>query len=131
MRPLTDGGATSRLTLAIDLIALPLFVVVGMANHDADTRLVVFLRNTVPVLCAWLLVAWFVGTYRPPTLMGMITTWAIAVPVGLLVRTAIAGTLGDAEILVFFGVAMAFTLAFLAAGRAIATLAGSRMDRRT
>jgi Cu/Ag efflux pump CusA len=130
VRRLTDGSPSSRLTLVLDLVALPLFVVVGMASHDADARLAVFLRNTVPVVGAWLVVAWLAGTYRPPTLTGMIKTWAIAVPIGLVVRTAIAGTLDDSDVWVFFGVAMAFTLAFLAAGRALSTLVGSRMGRR-
>jgi hypothetical protein len=120
----TDGSRQARLTMAVDLVALPLFVVVGMGSHDRDGQLAVFARNAIPIEVAWLAVALIVRTYRPPSLGRMLGTWIIAVPVGLVIRTAIAGSFGDPDILVFFGVAMAFTLLFLGVGRAIALALG-------
>ena len=83
----TDGTRAARRVMAIDLLALPLFVIVGMGSHDED-RVGVFLRN--------------------------------AVPLGLVVRTVLADRFGDEGMWVFFGVALAFTLLFLAVGRGLA-----------
>ena len=105
--------------MAIDLIALPVFVIVGLRSHD-EGQLGVFLRNAVPLEVAWLAVALVVRTYRPPSLGTLVATWAIAVPAGLVVRTIIAGQVGDEGMWVFFGVALAFTLLFLAVGRGLA-----------
>jgi hypothetical protein len=115
----TDGTRAARRVMAIDLLALPLFVIVGMGSHDED-RVGVFLRNAVPLEAAWLAVSLVVRTYRPPTFRTFIVTWAIAVPVGLVVRTVLADRFGDDGMWVFFGVALAFTLLFLAVGRGLA-----------
>ena len=78
----------------------------------------------MPIEIAWLLVALLVGTYRPPTIGRLLLTWAIAVPIGLVVRTAIAGSFDDPDVVVFFAVAMAFTLLFLGIGRVVALALG-------
>ena len=120
----TDGTRQARLTMAVDLVALPLFVIVGMGSHDRDGQFAVFARNAVPIELAWLVVAVLVRTYRPPTFGRLLLTWVIAVPAGLVVRTAIAGSFDDADVLVFFAVAMAFTLLFLGIGRLVAMALG-------
>lgn len=127
MRTLTDGSRIARFTLAVDLAMLPLFVLVGLRTHSLDGRAEIFLRNAVPVTVAWLIVAVLLRTYRPPSFSRFVLTWLIAVPVGLLIRTWIAGTLGNDGVAVFFGVAMVFTLAFLAVGRVISGLLGPRL----
>ena len=121
---MTDGTRGTRRTLVIDLLMLPLFVIVGMGSHD-EPQATVFLRNAVPLEAAWLLTAWVVGTYRPPSLGRSAITWAIAVPLGLAARTVAADRWGDPGMWVFFGVALAFTLLFLAIGR----LLGLFLDR--
>lgn len=115
----TDGSRSARRVMAIDLLALPLFVIVGMGSHD-ESAVAVFLRNAVPLETAWLVVSLLVRTYRPPTFGTFFLTWAIAVPAGLVVRTLLAGRFGDEGMWVFFGVALAFTLMFLAVGRGLA-----------
>ncbi|MGZ4132026.1 MAG: DUF3054 domain-containing protein [Actinomycetota bacterium] len=124
---LTDGSRGSRVTLAIDVVALALFVVAGMTSHHEGSQAAIFLRNFVPVTVCWLLLALLVPTYRPPRFSTMLLTWAIAVPAGLLVRSAIHGDLGDPDLPVFFAVALSFTLAFLAIGRAVASLVTRRL----
>lgn len=109
--------------MAIDLIALPVFVIVGLGSHD-EGRIGIFLRNAVPLEVAWLAVALAVRTYRPPSVGTLLATWAIAVPAALVVRTAIAGQIGDDGMWVFFGVALAFTLLFLAVGRGLVMFLG-------
>lgn len=117
---LTDGSRFARATLAADLIALPAFVVVGMSSHRTGSAIVIFARTAVPVVIAWLVVARVFGTYRPPSFTMLIATWAVGVPVGILVRAVITSQLGDDDLWVFLGVAMAFTLLFLGVGRALA-----------
>lgn len=124
---LTDGSRGARLTLAIDVVALALFVVVGMGSHHEGSQAAIFLRNFVPVTACWLLLSLVVPTYRPPRVSTMLLTWAIAVPAGLFVRSAIHGDLGDPDLPVFFAVALSFTLAFLAAGRLIAIVLTRRL----
>jgi hypothetical protein len=116
----TDGTRFSRTAFVCDLIALPMFVVAGMGSHATGSELAVFLRTAVPVVLAWLLVSRFLGTYRPPAFTSLFATWAIAIPLGLVVRALIRGSLGGDDFWVFLGVAMAFTLLFLGVARGVA-----------
>lgn len=117
---LTDGTRIARVTVLADLVALPAFVIAGMGSHRTGSELAIFARNAVPVVLAWLIAARLLGTYRPPAFVSMFATWAVAVPIGVIVRSAIAGSLGDDGFWVFLGVALAFTLLFLGVGRALA-----------
>jgi hypothetical protein len=105
-----------------DAAALVVFVVVGLRGHGGRT-VEGFLRNAVPLLAAWFLVAWTAHTYRRPGWRRLLRTWIVAVPVGLLVRTVIVGSPRGARILVFIAVGLAFTLVFLVLGRLLARLA--------
>jgi Protein of unknown function (DUF3054) len=124
---LTDGTSAARLTLAVDLAALALFVVAGMRSHRTASQMEIFARNAVPIGGAWLATALAVGTYRPPSLKRLVLTWAIAVPVGVLVRSWWTGSPDGDDLLVFGGVAMTFTLAFLAGGRLVTNLLAPRL----
>lgn len=123
---LTDGTPRARLAVALDLVALFLFVVAGMRNHAAGTQVDIFLRNAVPVSVAWMIVAMVLRTYRPPGVRSLALTWLVAIPVGILVRTWWVGSPSGGRIAVFLGVAMTFTGAFLLLGR----LVGVFLDRR-
>ena len=127
---LTDGTPRARLTLALDLSALVLFVVAGMRNHRTGTAAEIFLRNAVPVIVAWLVASITWRTYRPPVLKGLVLTWLTAVPVGLLVRTWWVGSPSGTRIAVFLGVGLAFTGVFLLGARVIAVVMGRRSASR-
>ena len=122
---------TARITLAVDLLALMLFVVAGMRSHGTASQLEIFARNAVPIGGAWLVVSLLLRTYRPPTLARMLLTWAVAIPVGVVLRSAWTGSPDGVDLLVFGGVAMAFTLAFLSGGRLITTLVSPRLRAGT
>jgi hypothetical protein len=124
---LTDGSAAARLTLAVDLLALGLFVVAGMRSHRTASQVEIFARNAVPIGAAWLLASALVGTYRPPSLMRFLGTWAVAVPVGVLLRSWWTGSPDGDGLLVFGAVALVFTLAFLAGGRLVTNVLASRL----
>lgn len=105
-----------------DAAALLLFVLIGLRGHGVRT-VDGFLRNAVPLLGAWFVVAWLLRTYRRPGWRSLLTNWIVAVPIGLLVRTAVVGSPSGAGILAFVGVGLAFTLLVLVLGRLVARLA--------
>jgi len=104
-----------------DAVALVAFVAIGLREHRGSMA-EGFLRNAVPLLGAWFLVAWAARTYHRPGWRSLLRNWSVAVPIGLLVRTAIVGSPRGARILLFVAVGLAITLLFLASGRLLARL---------
>jgi hypothetical protein len=121
MRRLLPGSRGTVWYVLTDAAALMVFVLVGISGHRAGT-MEGFLRNAVPLLGVWFLVAWLAHTYRRPGWRSLLRTWIVAVPIGLLVRTLIVGSPRGARILVFIAVGLAFTAVFLVIGRLIARL---------
>lgn len=123
---LTDGSARARLTLAVDLAAIGVFVVLGMRSHRSGPTLVVFARTVVPIGAAWLGASLAFRTYRPPTHRALVRTFLVAVPVGVLGRTLWVGSPEGVRILVFLGVALLFLALCIGTGRVALGLAGRR-----
>jgi glycopeptide antibiotics resistance protein len=121
MRRLLPGRRGTVLYLLADVAALVVFVVIGLRGHRGSTA-EAFLRNVVPLLGAWFLVALLAQTYRRPGWRSLLRNWIVAVPIGLLVRTLIVGSPKGARILVFLAVGLAVTLLFLVLGRLLARL---------
>jgi hypothetical protein len=65
-----------------DAAALIVFVILGVRGHRASA-LEGFLRNAVPLLASWYLVAWLVHTYRRPGWRSLLRNWIVAVPIRL------------------------------------------------
>jgi hypothetical protein len=124
------GGAGLALGDAVALLA---FVAVGLGSHRIGAIAEVAARNVVPLAVAWIVIALVVGTYRRRDLASLAITWAIAVPVALLVRTWWVGSPQGGRIVVFVAVGLAFTLLFLLIGRgivAVVTRAAPAWHRR-
>jgi glycopeptide antibiotics resistance protein len=121
MRRLLPVGRRTVWYVLADAAALVVFVLVGISGHRAST-LEGFLRNAVPLLGVWFLVAWLAHIYRRPGWRTLLRNWIVAVPIGLLIRTLIVGSPEGARILVFIAVGLAFTLVFLVLGRLLARL---------
>jgi Protein of unknown function (DUF3054) len=121
MRRLLPGRSGIVWYVLADAAALIVFVLIGIRGHRAGT-VEGFVRNAVPLLGVWFLVAWLAHTYRRPGWRSLLRNWIVAVPVGLLVRTMILGSPKGGKILVFIGVGLAFTLLFLVLGRLLARL---------
>jgi hypothetical protein len=121
MRRLPPGRRATAWFVLADAAALVVFVLVGLRGHGGST-VEGFLRNAVPLLGAWFLVARPAHTYQRPGWRSLLRTWIVAVPVGLLIRTVIVGSPQGARILVFVAVGLAFTLLFLVLGRVLARL---------
>lgn len=102
-----------------DAVALVSFVAVGLRSHRIGAIAEIAVRNVVPLAATWIMVSVAVGTYRRRDLASLVITWAIAVPVSLLVRTWWVGSPQGGRIVVFMAVGLAFTLLFLLIGRVI------------
>ena len=102
-----------------DAVALVSFVAVGLRSHRIGAIAEIAVRNVVPLAATWIVVSVAVGTYRRRDLASLVITWAIAVPVALLVRTWWVGSPQGGRIVVFMAVGLAFTLLFLLIGRVI------------
>ena len=112
-----------------DVLALVLFVMLGLRTHHVDT-VRGFLTTAAPLLGAWFFVALgFTHAYRRPGIGSLLRTWIVAVPTGLLLRTALVGSPKGARIVVLLLLGMALTLAFLVVGRVLARLVSGAVRR--
>jgi uncharacterized membrane protein len=131
MRRLTDGSPHARLTLAVDVLAIAGFILIGMRSHSDAAAASIFLRNFVPFTGSWLVVAWLVGTYRPPTPVGLVVTLLIAIPIGVVLHALWVRSWSVGEVLTFALVALIFATMLIGLGRAISAVLGARLfDRR-
>ena len=121
MRKLLPRRRGTAWYLLADAAALVVFVLIGIRGHHVGT-VEGFVRNAVPLLGVWFLVAWLAHTYRRPGWRSLLRNWIVAVPIGLLVRTLIVGSPKGGKILVFIAVGLAFTLLLLVLGRLLARL---------
>ncbi len=83
-----------RLAVA-DLVALLGFSVAGAAFHGVEVSWDVVLRTFLPLAASWLSAAALLGTYRRGGWPVLAATWAMAVPVGILLRQALLGRLAS------------------------------------
>jgi DUF3054 family protein len=128
---ITDGTRRARLTFALDLLAIAAFVLLGMREHRSGTTVVVFVRTAGPVLVAWLLCSLLFRTYRPPSHRSLVKTILVAVPAGILLRTAIVGSPEGWGILTFLLVALVFLSLLLGTARVVASALSRRLERGT
>ncbi len=115
----------------VDGVALVAFVLVGAAEHGEGLALGALVRTGLPLLAAWAVAAAVLGTYRRPGWGSLGLTWAVAVPLGLVLRSVIRGGPWGRGLLIFGGVAMGFTLLFLVVGRLLLLALGPLWARRT
>jgi Protein of unknown function (DUF3054) len=122
MQPLTDGSKLARASVIGDLVALLVFLVVGIEKHTGNLS-GRFLALSAVFLGSWLVTAWFVGTYRPVSNGRLALTLVLAVPLAATIRAVTVGTFTTTEVLTFIGVALLFCALFVGAARVIILLA--------
>lgn len=116
---MVDGHADRRtaVLVAVDLLALAAFVLIGLGSHHEVAGIDLFARNAIPLVASWCVFAAALGTYRRPSLAPLVRNWLVAVPVALVIRSLWVGSPTGGAFLVFLAVGMAFTLLFLLMGR--------------
>jgi Protein of unknown function (DUF3054) len=117
--PRLEQRPTGATLAVVDAVALLTFVAVGLRSHRIGAIAEIAARNVVPLAVTWIVVCVVVGTYRHRDVSSLVITWAIAVPVALVVRTWWVGSPQGGRIAVFLAVGLAFTLLFLSIGRAL------------
>ncbi len=124
----TDGIPSSPLDRpvlsAIDALSLLVFAGVGKASHsavDGSLDLIAVLVTAFPFLVSWFLIAPLVGSYRPEATKDIPSAaiqttkaWALAVPLGCILRGVIKGYIPPVSFVV---VTLIATLVILCAGR--------------
>jgi hypothetical protein len=115
-----------RTAVASDLVALAVFVTIGLLSHHGRISATGYARDLLPIGGCWLLAGGGFDLYRRPRWNALIGTWLVGVTSGILVRALIVWRL-DGDDAVFLVVALSFTLLFVVAFRAVASLVTPRL----
>ena len=110
-----------RVAASSDLLALVVFVTIGLVNHHGGVSTTGYARDLLPIGACWFLAAAAFGLYRRPRATALVATWAAGVTAGILVRALVLWRL-DANDAVFLAVALAFSLLFVLVFRTAAGL---------
>jgi hypothetical protein len=110
----------------IDAVSLLVFTFAGIAMHGAGFGPGPILRNAVPFLGVWYLLAPATHVYRRPGWRTLIIHWAIALPIAVVIRQAWVGRLFSRATVAFLIASLVLTLAILTAGRLILWLGRRR-----
>lgn len=105
-----------RTAVAADVIALLVFVAIGLVTHHGDVSALDYFRDVIPLAGCWLLAGGAFDLYRQPRPRRLVATWLVGVTAGVLFRALLRWHLdgGDG---VFLVVALCFTLLFVVAAR--------------
>lgn len=109
-----------RTAVAADVVALLVFVVVGLLNHHGGITVWDFARDAVPFIGCWLLAGGAFDLYKRPRAGALVGTWLVGITGGVLLR-ALANWHIEADDGVFFVVALCFALLFVLAARTAAS----------
>jgi hypothetical protein len=106
--------------VAADVVALLVFVAVGLLNHHGGISLLDFLRDSVPFIGCWLLAGGAFDLYKRPRAGALVGTWLLGITGGVLLR-ALAYWHVEGDDAVFLAVALCFALLFVLAARVAAS----------
>jgi hypothetical protein len=109
MRILQPAHGTA---VAADVVALLVFVTIGLLTHHGDVSAADYARDAMPLVGCWLLAGGAFDLYKRPRPKALLGTWLVGVTAGVLVRALVRLHIdgGDA---VFLAVALCFTLLFV------------------
>ena len=112
-----DPSTRPAVLAASDAVAIVAFVTVGLASHRHGLSATGYAQDALPILGAWFGVALLLGTYRGRGRRRLLATWAIGVPLGVLIRGLVLGRSPNADEFAFLGVALVFSLLLVLALR--------------
>jgi len=104
-----------------DVTALLVFTLIGLANHKDGITASSVLKVMGPLVVVGAIASAIFGTYRRPGIGTLVPAWLVTVPIAILIRKAIFHTPTTwSSTGIFIGVALAFTLLFIAGWRLVA-----------
>jgi uncharacterized membrane protein YiaA len=81
----------ARLSAVSDAAALVVFATVGLLSHDHTLSGRGYARDAIPFLACWFAAALTLRLYTSRGWRRLAATWAVGVPLGVLVRALILG----------------------------------------
>jgi len=105
-----------------DTIAILVFATVGLLSHDHGLSATGYARDALPILGAWFAVALLLRTYVRQRPRRVLATWALGVPVGVLIRALVLGRSLNGKEATFLGVALVSILLFVLVLRSLLAL---------
>ena len=78
-------------TAIADAVAILVFVTIGLLSHHGDVTLRGYARDALPFLGCWFASALLFRLYSRPGWWRLLATWAVGIPVAVLVRALVLG----------------------------------------
>jgi len=108
---------------AIDGIAILAFTIAGVVSHRGALPPSAFAEDALPLLGGWFAASVVFRLYSRRNLRALLLTWAVGIPVGILVRAAVLGRLDEPRQLAFLITTLILSLVFVLGARALVALA--------
>jgi hypothetical protein len=80
---------------AVDGVAILAFTILGVISHRGALPPAALAEDAVPLLGGWFGASVVFGLYSRRTLQALLLTWAVGIPVGVLMRAAALGRLDE------------------------------------
>lgn len=105
-----------------DSVAILIFVTIGLISHHGGISARGYARDALPFLCAWYAAALAFHAYDRPGAWRIVATWAVGVPLGVLLRALVLGRTLNGKEAAFLAVSLVTIGLLVAALRAVAAL---------
>lgn len=105
-----------------DGVAILAFAILGVVSHRGALPPSALVEDALPLLGGWFAAALVFRLYSRRTARALLLTWAVGVPVGVLVRAAVLGRLDEPRQLAFLATTLVLTLVFVLGARALVAL---------
>jgi hypothetical protein len=125
VRRLAAGRQEVRLAVS-DGVAILIFVTIGLLSHHGGLSVRGYGRDALPFLAGWYAAALAFRTYQRPGLWRVAATWAVGVPLGVLIRALALGRSLNGKEAAFLAVSLVTIGALVAALRALLALVSRR-----
>jgi Protein of unknown function (DUF3054) len=114
------------LVAVADGLAILAFTAVGVVSHRGALAASTLLEDALALLAGWFAVAVAVRLYPRPAPRALVLTWAIGIPVGVLLRAAALGRLDEPRQLAFLATTLVLSPVFVLIARALVEIAGRK-----
>ena len=109
-------------TAVTDGAAILAFTIAGVVSHRGALPASALAEDALPLLGGWFAASVVFRLYRRRTWRALLLTWAVGIPVGVLVRAAALGRLDEPMQLAFLLTTLILSLVFVLGARALVAL---------